>query len=352
MVAKQGHRTLPALLAITLIAGCASRPHLPGPTHVRVWPAPPEKARIALLGVIRQPSDVQLRSASASGFLGILSGTPFGRFENPYAIAVHGAQEGTGPGGGESIGPARMAIADTGTRVVHFFDFERRRHRVLATYGEKRSLESPVGVAFDASGRLYVCDSVVARIVRYRADGAFDRVLEGRFARPAGIAIDRARNRLYVSDAKEHAVYRLGLDGSDLERLRLGLRYPTHLAVDAAGRLVVSDSMNFRVVVLDAEGNELMDVGAPGDRSGNLQRPKGVALDRHGHLFVVDAIFDNVQIFDLEARLLLGFGSAGDRPGEFALPAGLAIDERDVVYVADTYNGRVQVFQLLEGGDE
>ena len=336
-----------ALVATAL--GCAAPPHLPAQNDGRVWPPPPGVARIELIGEIREPSDLGVSSSAGRGFLGILSGTPIGRFETPYAIAVHGELEGSGPGGGETPGPARIAVADTGARSVHLMDLERGRIEVLAEYGDDQPLLSPVAVAFDADARLYVCDSATALILRYEPDGDFDRILARDFKRPAGLAIDRARRILYVADAGAHTVSRFDLEGGSRRELDVPFRFPTHLSVDREGRLAVADSLNFRAIVLDAGGKVLAKIGSPGDSSGSLQRPKGVAFDSEGHLYAVDAIFDNVQIFDLQGRLLLAFGSAGDAPGEFALPAGIAIDERDLIYVADSYNSRVQVFRFLGG---
>jgi sugar lactone lactonase YvrE len=339
-------------IAFLLAAGaCATRARLPGPASVRVWPPAPERARIELLGEFGGPRDLGIRRTAGRGLVSLLTGTETGQLEHPYSIAAYGDVEGTGPGGREARGPARLAVADTGTKVVHLFDLERGRHRVLARYAGQRHLESPVAVAFDASGRLYVCDSAQRLVLRYDAAGAFDRILSRSFARPAGLAIDRTRGVVYVADAVEHVVRRLDLDGKPGGDVPIPFRFPTHLAVDGEGRLVVSDAMNFRVVVLAADGRPLATVGRSGDATGNLQRPKGVALDTEGHLYVVDALFDNVQIFDLRGRLLLTFGSAGGGPGELALPAGLVIDERNLIYVADTYNGRIQLFRFL-GGDE
>jgi DNA-binding beta-propeller fold protein YncE len=311
---------------------------------MRVWPPLPEPARIELLGQFQGPRDLGLRSAG-SGFLRILTGSETTRFERPYAVAVHGAAEGTGPG--EAAGPARIAVTDTGTRVVHLFELKGGRHRILSSHEDGRPLESPVAAAFDAAGRLYVCDSVAALLLRYGIDGEFERILARGLARPAGLAVDSAHGVIYVADAAEHVVRRFDLEGRPLGDLGTPFRFPTHLATDASGRLAVSDSLGFRVVVLDHASGVLAEVGGAGDGSGNLQRPKGVGLDSAGHLYAVDALFDNVQIFDLDSRFLLSFGSAGGDPGEFALPAGLAVDDRDLIYVADTYNSRVQVFRYV-----
>ena len=341
--------TMRAVAAITLLlTGCVSSGKLPGSTPLRVWPPAPQRARIALLGEIRGPQELEMTGGLGRGIIRLLTGYEPEKLRRPYAVAVTGDVEGTGPGG--ERGPELLAVADTEAKVVQLFDLKRGKQHILAEMDGDLRLLSPVGVAFDADRRLYVVDSALAALVRFGPDGEFDRVLSRGFQRPAGVGVDAADGVVYVSDAAEHTVRKFDLEGQPLGTMRVPFRFPTHLGVDRRGRLVVADTMNFRVMVFAPDGKPIFSTGKrPGDASGNLQRPKGVALDSDDHLYVVDALFDNVQIFDLKGALLLAFGSAGDGAGEFALPAGIAIDQRDLIYLADSYNGRVQVFRYLGG---
>ncbi len=342
----RGVRHLLVALALLVAGGCASAGRLPGPHVIRTWPPEPMRPRIALLGEFRAPGDLGIEPGGLRQALDFIVGTTEQSLRRPHGIAVAGDAPGTGPGG--THGPALIAVTDTEAGTVHRYDLVAGEHRLITELGDGHRLGSPVGVAFDDRGRLYVSDSANALVVRYEERGEFDRVVARGLARPSGLAVDSARGILYAADTGEHTVRRFDLDGSPRDAIRIPFHYPTHLALDAAGRLLVSDSMNFRAVLLTAEGELLAAVGRPGDSSGDLQRPKGVGVDSDGHLYVVDALFDNVQIFDTHGQLLLAVGSAGDAPGEFALPAGLAIDARDRIYVADAFNGRVQVFQYLK----
>jgi DNA-binding beta-propeller fold protein YncE len=124
--------------------------------------------------------------------------------------------------------------------------------------------------------------------------------------------------------------------------------YPTHLWVDAAGRIYVSDALNFLVRILDKDKRLIGSFGGPGLVPGTFSRPKGIATDSDGHIYVVDALFDNVQIFDDAGRPLLAFGSAGTNIGQFWLPNGIHIDGADRIYIADAYNQRIQIFQYVK----
>ena len=123
--------------------------------------------------------------------------------------------------------------------------------------------------------------------------------------------------------------------------------FPTNIARGADGRLYVTDTMNFRVQVFDADGGFLSAFGKLGDGAGDFDKPKGVAVDSAGHVYVVEGLNDVVQIFDESGRLLLAFGGSGSGDGQFWLPSGIAI-VNDLVYVADSANRRVQMFEYLK----
>jgi sugar lactone lactonase YvrE len=203
--------------------------------------------------------------------------------------------------------------------------------------------------------RLYVSDSTAARIHVFNFAGGCEGgwVLD-QGSRPAGIAIDATRSRLYVADAGMHQV--LGFSPHGQRVLQFGRRggaagefnFPTWLAVDADGNLYVSDALNFRAQIFDPDGKLLGVLGHQGDGSGDLARPKGIGVDHHGTIYLVDALFDAVQMFDRAGRYLMVFGAGGSGPGHFSLPAGLTIDG-DRIYVADSFNRRVQIFRILGG---
>lgn len=344
-----GRAVLPYVMTTVLMMACATAGHLPQDDLGPAWPPPPEAARLVRVGELRGAADLDMEEGFGAAALRFLAGEATPELMRPYAVAVFGEAIGTGPAGGSAPGPARLAVTDTEARAVFLFDLEAGDTHVLETAGGA-ALQAPVAAAFDAGGRLYVCDSGRAEVLRFGPDGAFERVVAGRFERPAGLAVDRARGLLYVSDAGQHVVRRFDLEGRPRGAVAHSFAFPTHLAVDARGRLFISDSMGFQVVVVSPEGERLAAVGRIGDGSGDLQRPKGVAADSDGHIYVADAIFDNVQVFDTSGRLLLAAGSAGNGPGELALPAGVAVDERDLLYVADAYNGRVVILRYLRGG--
>jgi len=124
-------------------------------------------------------------------------------------------------------------------------------------------------------------------------------------------------------------------------------RYPAFIDVADDGTVYVSDGLNFRIQVLDAEGNHLSTFGTLGDTPGSFARPKGIAVDSEKGIHVVDAAFNNVQIFDASGSLLLSVGGLGTGPDGLWIPSGMSIDDKGRMYVADRYNNRIQVYQLI-----
>ncbi|MFQ5695587.1 MAG: 6-bladed beta-propeller [Terriglobia bacterium] len=338
-------RRAPALLAL-LVSALLSASGSPGPSPAD--PARPRKtaARVSrgAIDYVRSIDSVRAFSQPRS-FLGKVVEWVAGRAEKPRLLRPYAvAQDSQG----------RLIVADPGQRVVHIFDFERRKYQHLSG-GRRERFRSPVGVAVDARDNIYVSDSVRARIYIFNKKGKFIRALgapdrETVFRRPTGLALDPARRLLYVTDTLRHQVLVLDLGGALLRTIgRRGkgpgeFNYPTALAL-AGGTLYVADAMNFRVQALTPEGHFLSSFGRLGNRTGTFNRIKGIAADTDGNLYVVDALFETVQVFDPEGRLLYYFGSTGTGDGQFTLPAGIYIDPRNHIFIADSYNRRVQEFR-------
>ena len=78
--------------------------------------------------------------------------------------------------------------------------------------------------------------------------------------------------------------------------------------------------------------------------------PRDVAVDAAGRVFVTDTGNKRVVVFDQDGISITQFGSAGLGPGQFDEPVGIVVDAEGRVYVVDTWNQRIQVFVEAEGG--
>jgi DNA-binding beta-propeller fold protein YncE len=336
---------LAAAVALCGGLGCATAAPQPGAwervSPARVWPSPPERARIGYLGKIRSGEDLGLTKRWWSRLADAVFGKDPMSLVKPLSVARNPA--------------GLLVVTDPAIPMVHFFDLERREYRWLDD--EMASLlVSPVGVAVDDQGNSYVTDSVRRRIFVFddqrRLTGEFGG---GLLRRPTGIALDPSQERIHVVDTLACQVVTFDRSGRLLGRFGScgtgpgRFRGPTYLTVTPDGAIAVSDTLNFRVQKFLPDGTPLGSFGRVGDSAGNFARPKGVASDAQGRLYVVDGAFDNVQIFDPDgSRLLLAFGGSGNGPGEFNLPVGLFLDFTNTIWVADSFNQCLQAFRLLE----
>jgi len=334
-------------VASLLLSGCAvgraGQPEWNDPEVKLVWPEAPAEPRVAYLRSVSVQNIREGRKGTSGRLFQWLTGqdAPVQPLAQPYGLAADGA--------------GRIWVADPGSQALYIFDLARGAVDYWTTAGDK-ALVSPAGVAVARErNRVFISDSVAGRVAVLDLSGHWLADLQPRrpFQRPAGMAIGPA-GRLYVVDVLGG---RVEVFSPDLEPVRTirghdaaGFNHPTAVAVADDGRVYIVDGMNFRVEVQDADGDFLGYIGKLGDTPGTFARPRGVALDSQGHVYVSDAAFDNVQVFDREGRLLMYFGQPGKGPGQFCLPAGLFADGDDRLYVVDSCNFRVQIFQYLGGG--
>jgi DNA-binding beta-propeller fold protein YncE len=327
------------LLAVAALAiSCASTRQSPTAGNSNpVWPPAPDEPRVVYVRSLHAPRDIG-QSPSLFTRLGHWITGENGEsmsLQKPFGLALD-----------ES---GNLCITDTGADRIYYCDFIHKQWRTYDSAGKTR-FESPVAVA-RRNGIFYVADSQLGKVLAFRDDGKSVWEISALLIRPVGLAI--AGDSLAVVDSQAHAVFVFDLQGK--LRFRFGRRgvgpgefnFPTHIAADRQGHLLVTDAMNSRIQVFDFGGKFISMFGSNGDTSGHFGRPKGVAADTFDHIYVADAMFDNLQVFDLSGRLLLNIGQSGNRPGEFGLPAGVAIGADNQIYVADGYNHRVQVLKYV-----
>jgi DNA-binding beta-propeller fold protein YncE len=310
-------------------AGGSRRPRVE-----RVWPDPPERARVRYITSLL-PATAARRSLFRKLWNAVSGGADTPVMAQPYGVTM-------GPLG-------RLYVADSSAHAVHVFDTRGGGYSKIDV-----DSASVIGVAA-LGGRLFVTDPNGGRVMCLTPAGRRQWSIgaEAGLQRPTGIVA--GDDRLHVVDTVGHRVVTLSAEGRVLGSFgsRGGepgqFNYPTNIARDRSGRLYVTDSMNFRVQIFTPQGRYVSAFGHLGDGSGDFNRPKGVAVDGEGHIYVVEGLQDVVQIFDSDGRFLLAFAEPGHGDGELWLASGIAI-AGDRIYVADSSNRRVQVFEYL--GDE
>ncbi|WP_240419299.1 S-layer homology domain-containing protein [Paenibacillus periandrae] len=233
------------------------------------------------------------------------------------------------------------------------------------------AFSNPSGVAVDSSGNVYVADYNNHRIQKLTAatgvwsewkssSGGSGNGL-GEFYSPVGVAVDNGGN-VYVADTSNHRIQKLnGSTGVWSEWKKSGggsggglgeFNNPKGVAVDSSGNVYVADSWNNRIQKLDISTGVWSEWkksgGGSGGGLGEFNRPSSVAIDSSGNVYVGDTNNHRIQKLTVTGATSVwsewkkSGGGSGSGLGEFNNPLHVAVDSNDNVYVADTNNHRIQ----------
>ena len=348
-------------LVAALVTGCATNrgvfnfgipPALE--TNRPMWPSPQdgEVPRYMYAGQLtgeenfHEPQQEQRQTGTKAFFRWLLG--LFGNEEAPVILQR--------PQSGVVDESGRILVTDTSRKAVYVFDQKEGRLDVWESAQGDTHFKSPAGIALGEGGDVYVADADLGVVARINRKGEGQNLIgKGELLRPVGVAYDPATHLLYVSDTYGHDIKVFDAEGRLLRSIgqrgdRLGeFNYPTYLAL-AKGELYVTDTMNSRVQVLNAEtGKARLAIGEIGLNVGNMVRPKGVAVDDNGNIYVVESYYDHLLVFNSNGDFLMAIGGTGQDIGKFYLPSGVWTDAHNRIYVSDMFNGRVVLFQFLGG---
>jgi DNA-binding beta-propeller fold protein YncE len=249
-------------------------------------------------------------------------------------------------------------VTDTNNKRVQVFDLA---GQFLYTFGEAGNgpgqFNFPYGIAGDNKGNIFVADMYNGVISIHDLKGEFIGYFahqlskEKTISSPAGLRI--INDIVYVTDIQESKVLILNLDGELLLEIGEGgegrgqFIAPNAVTADVEGNIYVVDTGNQRVQVFDAVGNFLyMFNGYPEEVGESVfVNPRGIGISSRGTIYVVSNLTHIVYAFDKEGNQISQFGGMGEGPGDLYLPNGLFIDEKDTIYVTDTLNQRISIFR-------
>jgi sugar lactone lactonase YvrE len=249
---------------------------------------------------------------------------------------------------------------------------------------------SPVGVAVDLAGNVYVADADNSTIRRLdpagnvttfagqtgQAGSSNGPAALALFNTPSGVAVDLASN-VYVADTGNQIIRKISGGGqvSTLAGLAGVAGYqdgvgtnalfssPSSVAVDLAGNVYVADPGNYTVrkimpdgTVTTVAGDVVFNSGVfgAGDGVGGkaaFSAMAGLAVDKTGNVYVADTFNNTIRMIATNGSVTTIGGVAGtpgsaDGSGANALffhPAGIAVDAAGIVYVADSLNNTIRV---------
>ncbi len=237
--------------------------------------------------------------------------------------------------------------------------------------GASSSFLSPVGIAVDSAGNVYVGDSgnrrvrvitpggVVSTLAGSGAGGSDDGpAATATFYDLMGVAVDSS-GAVYVADHWNHTIRKIyggtvstlaGLAGSYgyVDGTRSAARFyaPEDVAVDASGNVYVADGHNERIRKITPAGVVTTFAGT-GDIT-VMNNPSSLAVDAEGNVYVTDMYNNRIlKITPSGTVSTLAGGTAGFRDGmgaaaSFYEPTGITVDLSGNVYVSDSLNHRIR----------
>jgi len=352
----------------------------------------------------------QSSPASAQYYIGS-SSTPF-----IYTIAGNSSWGYAGDGGSANFAslnsPTATAldtagniyIADYGNNVVRRVDSKTGVITTVAGTGNAgysgdngpataAQLSSPVSLAIDGAGNIYVADyvnDVVRRIdagtgiiTTYAGQKSASAVGDGgpalnaQLSSPTGLALDAAGNlfistfgnRIRMVTAGSGTITTVagtggfGYTGNNGSATSATLAFPEGIAVDGAGNIYIADTQNNVIREVNATTGVITSVAGTASRgyagdggpatSATLNLPYSVAVDTSGNLYIAD--YNNAAIRKVAASTgiistLAGSGSCTAFGGDggpaasaaLCLPRGITVSSAGTIYVAETSANRVR----------
>ncbi len=249
------------------------------------------------------------------------------------------------------------------------------------------SLNRPSGVTLDASGNLYIADSQNYRIRKIGTNGIITTVAgkgiavsggdggtatNASFAIPGGVAFDASGN-LYITELIGERIRMINTNGIITTVAGIGmpgkfagdggaatngcLYDPICVAFDASGNMYIADSNNERIRKVATNGiiTTVAGGGSGGDggtaTNAELYTPSGVALNASSNLYIADTFNNRLRKVDTNGIITTvagtnAFGYSGDggvaTNARLHAPESVACDVAGNLYIADLGNNCIR----------
>lgn len=251
------------------------------------------------------------------------------------------------------------------------------------------------GLAFDASGNLYVSDEIHNRVRMINATTRYIKSIAGNgslhgiggnniiptssaVGMPYGLAFDSPGN-LYIAEGYSSVVRMINAStgnittiagnggqsfgGDGFSATNASLYYPVSLAFDTPGNLYIADMKNNRIRMVNASTGNITTIagqssaGSSGDGapaiSAYLNYPSGLAFDSPGNLYISDRYNNRIRMINASSgniTTVAGNGSStsgGDggpaTNAAIASPSGLAFDTSGNLHIVDSGSSSIRI---------
>ncbi len=280
-----------------------------------------------------------------------------------YLYSIYGVEEPVGV----TVSPDGLRIyaaESAGLRLVKVFDRSGEQVGALLPPQTRPGERTPVYLATDSFGRVFVTDRLQHAVYIYDREHNFvDMLLApnmplsfyvSQFAAPVTDKSSYNFNLFHqiVTFRSQPGSEGMILPPPEIEWSPLGIR------IDGDGQVWVTDvsaGQNCVVRLSLPDGDSLaawrdanfnvMQLGSSGSGQGELSFPNAAMSDSQGRLYISDGNNGRISVWDAEGEFLYhaGTGLADDT---LSLPRGLFVDHRDRLYVVDAVAQVIRVYDV------
>ena len=257
----------------------------------------------------------------------------------------------------------------------------------------KAQLSSPVDLAVDRAGNIYIADASNNRIRKLTLSTGIISTVAGTGGKvyngdnidattaaingPEGVGVDGVGN-IYITDTENHRIRKVtastgkittiagtGFKGFSIDGTNAtlaNLQRPSSVAVDAAGNIYIADTRNYRIRKVSASTGIISTVAGTGTAgftgdgglatNATLYNPLAVATDKDGNVYIADTLNHCIRKVTVSTGIITTIAGRGTRgfngdniDAQTALlrdPKGVSVDSLGNVYIADSNNYRIR----------
>ena len=205
--------------------------------------------------------------------------------------------------------------------------------------GDKRGeMKHPSGIALYRNESIYIADTGNSRVQVFSTAGKFlSEFGKGEVSYPLSIALNNIW--VFVGDPNKKAVLKFQITNNEyICQSNDGvLKFPYGITVDTNGEVLVADSGNNKIAVLNLELRPVREIG-----KGKLKSPLDVKINNN-NIFVADNNeINNIHIFTKSGDIIRSF---------IKLDKGtaliyLCLDSNNNIIVSDYVNRSIQIFTI------